>query len=120
MATALSKSASVRLTPASVANTAATSDTVAGSMLPSGFRRLATMESMWDPTEPLGGPPNDAVVAESGNGGLGGPSGYDGGYVGTAATGPRGEGSGGEGDPERPEGGGLGGCCVRPPSHHRG
>ena len=110
MATALSKSASVTLTPASVANTAATSDTVAGSIVPSGFRRLATMESIGDPAE-LGGPAKDAV-AESGNGGLGGPSGYDGGYVGTAATGPRGAGPGGEGAPEREEGGGLGGCCA--------
>mmetsp|Transcript_5721 Transcript_5721/g.23649 ORF Transcript_5721/g.23649 Transcript_5721/m.23649 type:complete len:206 (-) Transcript_5721:966-1583(-) len=110
MATALSKSASVTLTPASVANTAATSDTVAGSIVPSGFRRLATMESIGDPAE-LGGPAKDAV-AESGNGGLGGPSGYDGGYVGTAATGPRGAGPGGEGAPESEEGGGLGGCCA--------
>ena len=75
---------------------------------------MATMESIWDPTESLGGPPKDAVVAESGNGGLGGPSGYDGGYVGTAdrpANRPPLGGPGREGAPER-EGGGLGGCCA--------
>ena len=76
---------------------------------------MATMESIGDPAETsLGGPPKDAVVAESGNGGLGGPSGYDGGYVGTAdrpANRPPLGGPGGEGAPER-EGGGLGGCCA--------
>ena len=66
-ANALSKSAPVTLTPASVPSTAVMSDTVSGLIVPFACLRLAMRESMEGPPE--------AATSSSSRGGIGGPLG---------------------------------------------